>query len=171
MDSIYLTSPLGFSEAGALFKDQRLVPLIKGAGFSVIDPWQSDKGIRIAEAQGIGAENLRRSRLYEINNSIAQDNIAGIIRSDAMVAVLDGPDIDSGTAWEMGFAYGLWHHGKSYRIIGYRSDFRRSGDNDGSVVNLQAEFPIYETGGMIAGSLRELGKELMTLKKYLKQAT
>jgi nucleoside 2-deoxyribosyltransferase len=39
---------------------------------------------------------------------------------DAMVAVLDGADTDSGTAWEVGFAVG-----QGRPVIGVRTDFRQ----------------------------------------------
>jgi len=44
--------------------------------------------------------------------------------SDAMVAVLDGPDADSGTAWEVGYACG-----KGKPVIGVRTDFRKNDDS------------------------------------------
>lgn len=43
--------------------------------------------------------------------------------SDAMVAVLDGADSDSGTCWEVGYAFG-----KGVPIIGVRTDFRKNDD-------------------------------------------
>ena len=51
--------------------------------------------------------------------------------SDGVLAVLDGTDVDSGTASEIGYAFAL---GK--KILGYRGDFRLMGDNPGSTVNL-----------------------------------
>ena len=33
-------------------------------------------------------------------------DVAGIVWADALVAIMDGPDPDSGTAWECGYAYG-----------------------------------------------------------------
>jgi len=44
-----------------------------------------------------------------------------IDRSDTLLCILDGPDIDSGTALEMGYAYA-----NNKPIIGVRSDFRNS---------------------------------------------
>lgn len=53
-------------------------------------------------------------------------SISGIERADFIVAVLDGPDPDSGTAFECGYAKAL---GK--KIIGVRTDLRAGGDLDG----------------------------------------
>jgi nucleoside 2-deoxyribosyltransferase len=49
--------------------------------------------------------------------------VAGVDAADAVIAVLDGPDVDSGTAFEVGYAYA---RGKI--IIGVRTDFRKSQD-------------------------------------------
>ena len=47
---------------------------------------------------------------------------------DVVVAVLDGPDADSGTSFEMGYA-----GGRGKRVIGVRTDFR---GGEGQTVNL-----------------------------------
>jgi nucleoside 2-deoxyribosyltransferase len=50
------------------------------------------------------------------------DYCLGSVRDcDAVLCILDGPDVDSGTCVEMGFAYAL---GKP--IVGIRTDFRSS---------------------------------------------
>ena len=49
--------------------------------------------------------------------------------------MLDGVDVDSGTAGEMGFAYGL---GKP--VHGLRTDFRVTGDNEAAGINLQLRY-------------------------------
>ncbi len=43
--------------------------------------------------------------------------------ADAVLAVLDGADSDSGTAWEMGFA-----HARGTPIVGLRTDWRPAED-------------------------------------------
>ena len=47
-------------------------------------------------------------------------------RSDAVVALLDGTQVDDGTAWEIGYFYARRRPGKP--IIGIRTDFRKAGD-------------------------------------------
>ncbi|HEX3034526.1 MAG TPA: hypothetical protein VHT73_05235 [Thermodesulfobacteriota bacterium] len=37
---IYIASPLGFSEVGRVFYYEKLIPVIKEAGYEVIDPWK-----------------------------------------------------------------------------------------------------------------------------------
>ena len=51
-------------------------------------------------------------------------DISGIDWSDALVAIMDGPDPDSGTAWECGYVYG------KKPVVLVRTDFRASGDAD-----------------------------------------
>jgi len=51
--------------------------------------------------------------------------------ADMVVACMDGPDPDSGTAWECGYAFAM---GKP--IVCYRTDFRISGDTAGAPYNL-----------------------------------
>ena len=50
----------------------------------------------------------------------------GIDRSRLLMAVLDGPDADSGTCFEAGYA-----HAKGIPVIGIRTDFRQSCDDGG----------------------------------------
>jgi nucleoside 2-deoxyribosyltransferase len=83
--------------------------------------------------------------------AIGRDNAKDIDASDGVVASLDGPDVDSGTAAEIGYAAarGKW-------IIGYRGDFRRTGESPHVVVNLQVEYFIRQSGGEIVTNLGEL---------------
>ena len=76
-----------------------------------------------------------------------------------ILAVLDGTDVDSGTAAEIGYAFA-----KGKPILGYRGDFRLSADNDGSTVNLQVEYFIRQSGGDIVASIKELGPALAKIK-------
>jgi nucleoside 2-deoxyribosyltransferase len=63
--------------------------------------------------------------------AIFQSCVKGIVWADAVVACMDGPDPDSGTAWEVGYAYA-----KGKPIICYRSDFRSGGDTKRAPYNL-----------------------------------
>ena len=90
---------------------------------------------------------------------IGRNNACGIDNADIVVAVLDGSDVDSGTSAEIGFACA-----KGKRVIGYRSDFRSSGDNEGSLVNLQVEYFIASTGGAIVTSLGALERAIANLR-------
>jgi len=82
---------------------------------------------------------------------IGERNGEAIESSGGMLAVLDGTDIDSDTASETGCAFAL---GK--KILGCKGDFRLTGDNPGSTVNLQVEYFIRKSGGRIVRSVEDL---------------
>jgi len=62
--------------------------------------------------------------------AIFEEDVSGLHASDVIVANVDGPDPDSGTCWEIGYAYG------KKPIILYRTDFRQAGDAVNAPVNL-----------------------------------
>jgi nucleoside 2-deoxyribosyltransferase len=93
----------------------------------------------------------RRDALAVANAAAARANQEAIDRADAVVAVLDGADVDSGTAAEIGYAFA---RGKP--IVGYRGDARLAGDNEGAVVNLQVEYFVRASGGAIVRRLADV---------------
>ncbi|KXS45148.1 nucleoside 2-deoxyribosyltransferase [Methanolobus zinderi] len=115
---IYLAGPL-FSKAERdfnLYLRDRLVEI----GFSVFLP-QED------------GDDTISSRLEDRMKNIFMNDVKGIDESDIVLAVLDGgSDVDSGTAWEMGYAYA-----KGIPVLGLKTDFRTFGDE--GIVNLMME--------------------------------
>ena len=89
------------------------------------------------------------------STEIGNNNREAIDRCDLVFAVLDGVDVDSGTAAEIGYAFA---RGKA--ILGYRGDFRLSADNEGSTVNLQVEYFIRQSGGDIITTFADLDEAL-----------
>lgn len=87
---------------------------------------------------------LRTSAIIYLPQSVEHEGQIAIYNShithlnwcDTVVAITDGPDCDSGTAFEVGYAVGL---GK--RIILVRSDFRRCGDSAKAPGNLMMVMP------------------------------
>lgn len=148
---VYVASPLGFAESTRPFYNDVLLPSIKSAGFEVLDPWvlTSEKVIKTATDVPYGQK--RRDKWQEVNKVIGKNNADAIEKCDLIVAVLDGVDVDSGTASEIGYGSAL---GKP--IIGYRGDFRLSADNEGSLVNLQVEYFIKKNKGSTVTSLKDL---------------
>lgn len=51
-----------------------------------------------------------------------------------VVAVLDGPQVDDGTAWEVGYAYA-----RGLPVWGLRTDFRQAGETAHSLANAMIE--------------------------------
>lgn len=116
---IYLAGPL-FTHA-ELEYNLKLKDMLLNDGFSVFLP-QED------------AEDAAQERERQNQECIFRKCVEGVDTSDLVVAILDGVDVDSGTAWEIGYAYA-----KGKPVIGLRTDFRALSDG---VVNLMVEMAI-----------------------------
>ncbi len=57
--------------------------------------------------------------------------------TDVLIALLDGPLVDDGTSWEIGYFYSIRKDGQP--ILGIRTDFRSAGDVPGAQVNLMID--------------------------------
>jgi nucleoside 2-deoxyribosyltransferase len=155
---IYLASPLGFSEAGRHFYKGVLVPFVKGLGLEVLDPWTLTDARKIEAVQALPYGPAKRDAWRGLNMEMGVTNRAAIDQAHAVLAVLDGVDVDSGTAAEIGYAFG-----RGKLILGYRGDFRLSADNEGSTVNLQVEYFIRQSGGDIVERYQDLKARLRSL--------
>lgn len=155
---IYLAGPLGFSEAGRHFYNAVLIPFVQGLGYEVLDPWTLTDATRVREVQAMQYGPAKREAWRKLNLEMGATNRAAIDASRAVVAILDGTDVDSGTAAEIGYAFA-----RGKLIVGYRGDFRLSADNEGSIVNLQVEYFIRESGGTIVERYVDLGPTLRSL--------
>lgn len=113
---VYIAAPL-FTQAewqwNAVF-----AAALRTLGFEVILPQER------AESMLSGKKAFDPGELFT-------GNLSDIERADVLVAVLDGPDPDSGTCWECGYAY------KTGRVVvGLRTDIRAGGDDANTAVNL-----------------------------------
>ena len=146
----YLAGPLGFSEAGRHFHGGVLIPALRSVGLEVIDPWAfgDPADVQVIASMPAGEGRLRAWRA--LNEVIGRRNCQAIDACDAVVAVLDGVDVDSGTAAEVGYAFA-----RGKRIWGYRGDFRLSADNEGAAVNVQVEHYILASGGAVVGTVAD----------------
>lgn len=113
---IYQAGPL-FTEAERNFH-QKLTKELEKAGHTVVWPGALLSDDQIAAAGQHGGELIFNS----CKNSLDE--------CDCVVALLDGPQVDDGTAWEIGYAYA-----KNMPIYGLRTDSRRAGDAQNSPVN------------------------------------
>jgi nucleoside 2-deoxyribosyltransferase len=138
--AVYVASPLGFDAAGRLFYAERLLPALAAAGFEVLDPW----------AQGLAAASEDVADLRALNERIGAGNVALLERAAGVLAVLDGVDVDSGTASEIG-----WASARGLPVVGLRTDLRVAGDNAAAVVNLQVQHFVERTGGAVVHDLDE----------------
>ena len=154
---VYVASPLGFAVAGREFYYRRLLPALRRAGHTVLDPWKSPAARAIERTRRRRYGRARRDALAAANARAARANHEAIDRADAVVAVLDGADVDSGTAAEIGYAFA-----RGTPIVGYRGDIRLAGDNEGALVNLQVEYFIRASGGTIVTRVSDLSRALRT---------
>jgi nucleoside 2-deoxyribosyltransferase len=157
---IYLAGPLGFSEAGRFYQESILLPALGRTGHEILNPWKLTDPHKIEAVVAMPDGPARRDAWRSLNVEIGSNNRAAIDRSDAVFAILDGVDVDSGTAAEIGYSCA-----KGKLILGYRGDFRLSADNEGSMVNLQVEYFIRASGGDIVTSLADALAKLETLGK------
>ncbi|OLN24469.1 nucleoside 2-deoxyribosyltransferase [Desulfovibrio sp. DV] len=72
---------------------------------------------------------------------------------DLVAAVLDGPAVDDGTAWEAGYAYA-----RGIPVWGLRTDFRSAGDTTHSLVNCMIECSCTEIFRDVEALLAALGR-------------
>lgn len=107
---IYFAAPL-FTKAEQDF-NIAVVTVLRNGGWEVFLPQEECKGSH-----------------EEMFNTC----LMGVKNCTIVVAVLDGADADSGTCWEVGYAYA-----KGFPIVALRTDFRGTGDSEG--FNLMLKF-------------------------------
>ena len=113
---IYLAAPL-FSEAERSYNSM-LADLLRQHAFEVYVPQEAGDDTSSRDLPG-------HARVYEKNKK-------ALCEADAVVAIIDGADADSGTAWEMGYAAA-----QNTPVFALRTDFRRVGTHEH--VNLMLE--------------------------------
>jgi nucleoside 2-deoxyribosyltransferase/predicted secreted protein len=113
---VYLAAPL-FSAAEKEY-NIRLSDLLTSHFYDVYLP------------QHVGDNTVERDQGY--HREIFRRHLDALDASDVVVAVIDGADADSGTAWEMGYAYA-----RGLPVLAIRTDFRMAGHHEH--VNLMLE--------------------------------
>ncbi len=155
---VYLASPLGFAASTRGFLAELVTTLSSVA--EIINPWDDHRFDEdIARAASLDSRLERQQILTRVNYALGKANEERIRAADALAAILDGVDVDSGTAAEIGFAYAL---GKP--VFGLRTDFRLAGDNEAALVNLQVQYFIEASGGKIATTVSDLVTALRSLR-------
>jgi nucleoside 2-deoxyribosyltransferase len=144
---VYVAGPLGFTEPGRHYHGAVVLPALVDAGFEPLDPWVLDDDARDVFALEPGHRD-RVARLPDVNRAIGARNAELIWSAACVLAILDGSDVDSGTAAEIGYAAAL-----PRPVIGLRTDLRPGGDNEATTVNLQVQWFIEASGGTICTTL------------------
>lgn len=157
---VYLASPLGFTAAGRVWNRTVLLPAVRTAGLESRDPWRpSPESAQLEAALRLPRGPARTVALAAADRVVGAANIADIDASCGLLAVLDGPDADSGTAAELGYAAA-----RGLVVVGLRTDLRPGGDNEGVPVNLQLVAFIERSGGAVVA---DLGNALGILRHRL----
>lgn len=86
---------------------------------------------------------------------IFRANLRALDDCDLMIAILDGPQVDDGTAWEVGYFYA-----RDRKILGIRTDFRKAGESENSRVNLMVESSCFALAERIEQLVSVLGSVL-----------
>ena len=132
---LYLAAPL-FSEAERAF-NLALADALSAAGHEVYLPQRDTPNV----------DGAART------TTVFRANLAAVAKADAVVAVCEGPQVDDGTAWEIGYAYG-----RNIPVFGLRTDVRLAQQPD-ERINL-----------MILESLNELSPSIPQLIHTLRYA-
>lgn len=135
---IYQAGPL-FSEAERQWHG-RCTKALEAAGHEVVWPGAL---FTEEELRAWGADAPRR---------IMERDRDALLACDVVVALLDGPQVDDGTAWEIGYA-----HAVGRPVVGIRTDFRHGGDTATGVVNAMIQ-------GSVACIVRSVDEAAMALE-------
>jgi len=133
---IYMAGPL-FSTAELSF-NSALAGLLRKLGHEVFLPQEHEQR-------------------KDLPAAIFESDVAGLDWADVVVACLDGPDPDSGTCWELGYAYG-----RNKPSIVYRTDFRlfEGSDPINLMMSESADHVIMMPTAPIADLAAEIAKRL-----------
>ena len=149
MPKVYLASPLGFSPEQKPYLE-RIKARLRQLGYEVFDPWAQPFSQAIRKASEIEDYHERIKAFTRLAQEIGVVNENAIRECDVLLGVLDGPDVDSGTAAEIGFAVG-----SGRRCFGLRTDWRDSGEF-GLPLNLQVLHFIEKSGGRLFRSIEDI---------------
>jgi nucleoside 2-deoxyribosyltransferase len=127
-------------------------------GYEILDPFRLTPQEEFDRIARLGSLEQQREAWRALKGRVGETNRQAIDDSDGVLAILDGTDVDSGTAAEIGYACA-----REKPVVGYRGDFRLASDNPGSIVNLQVEYFIHRSGGEIVTSLDAIGAALARL--------
>lgn len=147
----YIASPLGFSEATRGYYVNEYLPAL-ATFIDPVDPWALSSKVEVDAAR-------ERGELRAMWLKIAERNTHAIQESSMLIAHLDGQELDSGTAAEVGYAAS-----RGMPCLAVRSDIRVSGEDE-MACNLQVEGFIVQSGGRVFRHLGELTTELRRLSR------
>jgi nucleoside 2-deoxyribosyltransferase len=144
----YVASPLGFTASGRNYYESLLLPALAEV-VQPVDPWALTSAAEWDAAH-------REGRVRELALQVGSRNSEAIRGCTLLIAILDGQEIDAGTAAEVGYGAAL-----GLTCLGLRTDLRITGE-PGTTVSLQVESFIDQSGGQIFRQLEDLLAHLRT---------
>ena len=129
---VFIAAPL-FSEAERYF-NSKMAKRLRDRGFEV---WLAQESPFIHEGT-----SKEKEKIYE-------EDISALKACDVIVAVLDGAEVDSGVAFEMGYAVAI---GKP--VVGLKTDHRAFSKVED--INLMLEMPLIKLCSSIDDVITEL---------------
>jgi nucleoside 2-deoxyribosyltransferase len=115
---VYFAGPL-FTQGERLWNEQ-MAAALASAGYEILLPQKQAETI-------VGSSGLTA----DVVTALFEKAVESINAADVIVAILDGPDADSGTCFECGYAFA-----REKPILGVRTDLRLGGDDPERGVNL-----------------------------------
>jgi Nucleoside 2-deoxyribosyltransferase len=153
---VYIAGPL-FSPAERSFLDS-VARSLREAGFECFVPHEQEARLVPFTAARV----------------LSLDHDEGLARANAVVAWVDGPMVDDGTACEIGLFFGLMQGGETWRtgILGLATDDRlrrRNATLEHGGLNLFLAGVIERAGGL-CWSLEEVKERLLLWRRQLESA-
>ncbi len=153
--NVYLAGPL-FSDAERSFLES-CARALRGAGLDCFLPHEQE-----ARAEAIAARHV-----FDL------DHDEGLMKANALLAWVDGPIVDDGTACEIGIFWGLMQRGETWRkgILALATDARlrrRNATLEHGGLNLFLAGVIERTGGL-CWSVAEALERLLAWKRELEE--
>jgi len=162
---LYMAGPL-FTPYERGFIAENVVHL-RSLGFECFVPHEQQ--IVTPEVRvGATPDQLGQYQQQEMADLIFTKDNSGLLNAHAVVALLDGPTVDDGTACEIGLFYGLMQHDPSkLGIVGILTDTRASVGFEGRGLNLYVLGCIQRVGAVYTS----LGGCLEPLERWRTQLT
>lgn len=151
----YVASPEGFTESGRLYLSTVIYPGLKALNISILDPWKWQSGTSLVRRwtdKEINRKGLAVTEQQVLK--IGWQKIDYVESADMVVAMLDGQEVDSQVAAQIGHAYAL-----KKRIFGLRTDFRLIGDSALGMGTLLCTY-IRGSGGNLYTASEEMFREV-----------
>lgn len=145
---IHVASALLFTVPGRIFYNQTLVRVLRANDLEPLDAWHELPNLARMTADRRHLTVRPDGAAAAAAMALAEANQAALDRCHGVFAVMDGTDVESGVAAEIGYAAA-----RGLPVVGWRSDVRRAGEPISAHVSVQLEHFVAISGGGIFNDL------------------